>query len=157
MQLRPISALALTAALALGLVGCMSTPPDAAEETSPETSQSDSGETTETTDAAAEPDAGNPDAPIEGWPAEVPVPDGELQQDASAAGQIVGAFQVADTGVSDAYAAELEAAGFAPMEGGATEIAGTVATVYQGDTHIVAISTVEAGGTVLLSVAIQAL
>lgn len=157
MQLRPIAAYAIAAAFALGVAGCSATP--AAEE-DPATSQSDTGAETGTEESqpAEEPAAEAPaDAPVEGWPAEVPVPDGELQQDSSTGGAIAAAFQIADAAAGEAYAAELEAAGFAPMDAGTTEIAGVVAQAYQGNGHIVAISTVEAGDMTLLSVAIQAM
>ncbi len=158
MQLRPIAGLAITVGLALGLVGCAASPPPvaapASESSSPET---DEGAASTPSAEAEEESPSSADAPVDGWPAAVPVPDGEVQQDASTGGQTVVAFQVDDAAAGEAYAAELEAAGFAPMEAGTTEIAGVVAEVFQGSEHIVAVSTVEAGDMVLLSVAIQPL
>ncbi|WP_413319334.1 hypothetical protein AA0Z99_03045 [Agrococcus sp. 1P02AA] len=158
MQLRPIAATTIVAAFALGLAGCSMSPPatePAAETESSETTETTEGTETGETDAAEGGDAA--DAPVEGWPAEVPVPPGEMQQDASNGNQTVVVFQVDDAGAADTYAADLEAAGFSPMEEGTQEIAGVVANVYQGSGHIVAVSTVEAGDMVMLSVAIQPL
>lgn len=157
MQLRPVAATTIVAAFALGLAGCSISPPAADPAT-----ESESSETTETTEGmetggAEEAEGGDAaGAPVEGWPAEVPVPPGEMQQDASNDSQTVVVLQVDDVAAADTYAADLEAAGFTPMEQGSQEIAGVVANVYQGSGHIVAVSTVEAGDMVMLSVAIQA-
>lgn len=170
MQLRPIAGLTLTVGLALGLAGCISPPPvaePAAESQATETDegaapdeggQPDEGSQPDASDDAEQEEAASGgDAPVEGWPAEVPVPDGEVQQDASTGGQTIVAFEVDDVAAGEDYAAALEAAGFAQMEEGTTEVGGVVAEVFQGADHIVAVSTVESGELVLLSVAIQAL
>lgn len=160
MQLRPIAALALTASVALGLASCTIAPPPAQDDAPAPTSQ------TEQTPPAQEPGStpaptqdaetggSTGAAPVEGWPEVVPVPDGELQHDASTGNQVVGAFSMADAAAAQAYLAELEAAGFV-ADGEPTEVAGATATAYQGHGHIVGVSTIEAGGTVVLSVAIQ--
>lgn len=149
MQLRPFAALAIAAAIALGTVACTAAPPAAPEQSAPAPGSA------EQTGESGAGDTGTEAAPIEGWPAEVPVPDAELTQDASTGGQIVGVFQVADAAAGEAYAAQLEAAGFTLMDGGSTEVAGIAAQAYEGHGHIVATSIVEAAGTVMLSVAIQ--
>lgn len=156
MQLRPITTLALVAAVGLGLSGCMASTPADEEAPAATEVQEDASTAPEAAETGAE-DAAEPaaDAPIDGWPAEVPVPEGDLEQDASNDAQIVGAFRVADASAGEAYAAELEAAGFTPMEGAPSEIAGVEANVYEGAGHMVATSIVEAGDVVLLSVAIQ--
>lgn len=159
MQLRPFAAAAIATAFVLGVAGCSATP--AAEE-EPAASQSadtsaEAGQSQPTGQAQPAEEPAAEEAPIEGWPAEVPVPDGELQQDSSTGGSIAAGFEVADAAAVDAYIAELEAAGFEPMEGGTTEIAGVVAHGYQGNGHLVAVSSVEVGGMVIMSVAIQAM
>lgn len=153
MQPRPITTLALVAAVGLGLSGCMASPPADEEAPAATEVQEDASTAPEAEDTGAAEASG--DAPIDGWPAEVPVPEGDLEQDASNDAQIVGAFRVADASAGEAYAAELEAAGFTPMEGAPSEIAGVEANVYEGAGHLVATSIVEAGDVVLLSVAIQ--
>lgn len=132
-------------AAGLALTGCAggsdeeptSSEPTTSEESSaPETSESAEGEESAAPEESEAAPAG--EAP-EGWPADVPLPEGTLITQTNQSGVVGAAWTVADQAAIDGYITALEGAGFAAIPG-IPETEGVTGGAYQNATHDVVVA-----------------